>query len=88
MEYDLKRQIRRSGASIAANIAEGYGRRSKKEFAHFLDIAYGSAVETKSHLFRAHDEGYVSEEDFKEIFGMIDEINRMLFVLANKVRGG
>ena len=85
-EYDLQRQIRRSSASIAANIAEGYGRRSKKEFAHFLDIAYGSAVETKSHIYVAHDLGFIEKQNLDLLMDMTDEISRMLFVLARKVR--
>jgi four helix bundle protein len=86
IEYDLQRQARRSSASIAANIAEGYGRKSKKEFAHFLDIAYGSAVETKSHIYVAHDLGFIDRERRNDFLEMTDEISRMLFVLARRVR--
>jgi len=86
IDYDLQRQVRRSATSIAANIAEGYGRKSKKEFAHFLDIAYGSAVETKSHLYIAHDLGFIEKAEFDPLLELCDEISRMLFVLARKVR--
>lgn len=49
-EYSLNDQIRRSALSIAANIAEGYGRRTKKDFAQFLSIANGSLNETVAYL--------------------------------------
>jgi four helix bundle protein len=54
-DFGLRDQIRRSSVSIMANIAEGYGRRSDKEFSNFLNIAHGSVAETQSHLYIAFD---------------------------------
>lgn len=45
-EYSLNDQIKRSSVSVAANIAEGYGRNTKTDFARFLSISLGSANET------------------------------------------
>src|SRR5688572_31973655 len=52
-DFDLRGQIRRASISIMANIAEGFGRRSDKEFANFINIAHGSATEVQSHLYLA-----------------------------------
>lgn len=49
-DFSLRDQIRRSSVSIMANIAEGQGRHSDKEFANFLNIAHGSIAETQSHF--------------------------------------
>jgi four helix bundle protein len=51
--YGLVSQLRRSAASVPANIAEGRGRKSEREFARYLDIAAGSASETEYHILLA-----------------------------------
>jgi len=58
-DFDLRSQIRRSATSIMANVAEGQGRRTDKDFAQFLNISLGSVAETKSHLYIALDLGYI-----------------------------
>lgn len=58
-DFGLRDQIRRSSVSIMANIAEGFGRRSDKEFANFLNCAHGSVAETQSHLYVALDLSYL-----------------------------
>lgn len=60
--YGLSAQLRRSAASIGANIAEGCGRRSDGELARFLQIARGSASETEYHLLLAKDLKFLSEK--------------------------
>jgi four helix bundle protein len=50
-DFSLKDQIRRASVSTMANIAEGFGRRSNKEFANFLNMAHGSAAEVQCHLY-------------------------------------
>ncbi len=71
-DFDLKSQIRRSAVSIMANIAEGQGRRSDKEFANFLNISLGSVAETKSHLYVALDLNYLIQADFDELYKKLD----------------
>ena len=61
-----------------SNIAEGFSRRSTKEFTQFLFIAKGSAAEVQSQLYIALDEGYISQEKFGEIYSKSDEIARLL----------
>ena len=85
-DYDLRSQIRRASISIMANIAEGFGRRSDKEFANFLNIAHGSATEVQSHLYVALDLGYLENDNFKVLYDLMDEICRMLYALGQKLR--
>ena len=59
--FALTSQLRRSVSSIAANIAEGSGSSSKKDFSHYLDILIKSTYETVSHLYLAKQLDYVSE---------------------------
>lgn len=65
-DYILTKQIIRSAQSIPANIAEGMGRFSKKEFLQFLIISRGSVEETKYHLILAKDLGYLEDNLFKK----------------------
>lgn len=60
--YALTSQVRRCSVSISSNIAEGAGRRSKKEFQHFLDIATGSCYELETQLRIAKRQGYLEDE--------------------------
>ena len=69
--FGLVSQIRRSASSITANIAEGYGRRLKKDKNRFYQIACGSNTETQNHLILAKDLEYLSEEDFLLLKGLI-----------------
>ena len=58
-------QIQRESISIMANIAEGFDRESKTEFANFLTYASASTSEVQSHLYVALDQKYITEEDFR-----------------------
>ncbi len=84
-DFALCDQIRRSSISIMANIAEGFGRHSNKEFANFLNIARGSAIEVQSHLYVALDLKYIDQVTFNELFTGIDEICRMLYTLRQRL---
>ena len=86
-DYGLRNQIQRASISIMANIAEGFGRRSDKEFANFLNMAHGSASEVQSHLYVALDLSYINSSAFDELTGLLDEISRMTLVLAQHLRG-
>ncbi len=57
--YGLSQQMRRSAVSIPSNIAEGYGRRHKAEYNHFLSIAYGSLLELETQFLLASDLKYL-----------------------------
>ncbi|MEB2780429.1 four helix bundle protein [Algoriphagus sp. C2-6-M1] len=61
-KFELTSQIRRSSSSIATNLAEGSGRASLKDQAHFTNISFSSALETIDHLTYAFDMEYINEE--------------------------
>jgi four helix bundle protein len=63
----FREQVRDAAASAPRNIAEGFGRRSHREFAHFLDIARGSLMECQNHLQDAVDRGYLAQNDFNAL---------------------
>ena len=56
-----------------ANIAEGFGRHSDKEFANFLNMAHASVLEVQSHLYVALDLGYVSDSNFESLYLLLEE---------------
>ncbi len=85
-DFGLRDQMRRASVSIMANIAEGHGRRSKVEFANFLNIARGSAIELQSHLYIAKDQNYISGDEFDEIYISLEEISKMTVALAKYLR--
>ena len=85
-DYDLRGQIRRASTSIMANIAEGFGRHSDKEFANFLNIAHASAYEVQSHLYVALDLRYIARETFEHLYDSLGQICRMLYALRNSLK--
>lgn len=85
-DFSLRDQMKRASVSIMANIAEGHGRRTAIEFANFLNISRGSAIELQSHLYVAFDLNYISQDEFKKTYEMIDEVSRMLLSLAQYLR--
>ncbi len=76
--YGLTSQLRRAGASIPANIAEGCGRDSAAELARFLNIAMGSASELEYHLLLAHDLQFLATSDYQRLTRHVTEIKKML----------
>ncbi len=81
-DFGLRDQIRRSSVSIMANIAEGFSRRSDKDFANFLNISRSSAAEVQSHLYVALDQDYLTRADFEVIYNKLEETSRMIFALV------
>jgi four helix bundle protein len=84
--YGLTSQLRRSAASVAANIVEGCGRRSDGEFTRFLQIARGSASELEYHLLLARDLRLLGETKFNQLDSRVIEVQRMLTALVQRVQ--
>ena len=80
--YGLTSQIRRAAVSIPANIAEGAGRHSRKEFAHFLSNSQGSASELETELMIANRLGYLDEASFTLLIRELDRIGRLIMGLV------
>ena len=78
-------QLRRSALSIAANIAEGFGKNSRAETLRFLEIAAGSAAETEHHLLVARDIKVLSETRADVLLARIAAIRRMLYSLSKRL---
>ena len=76
--YGLTNQLRRAAVSVPSNIAEGHGRRSKKEFHHFVSQARGSLLEVETQLEIARNLGYLSVERSGQLLEKASEIARML----------
>lgn len=77
-KYALCDQIRRAVVSVPSNIAEGSGRFSVKEQIHFLEIAYGSLMETYNQLLIAIDLSYINKESVSTIKPNIDAVAKMI----------
>ncbi len=76
--YGLTSQIKRSAISIPSNIAEGSRRSTKKDFAHFLVIAFGSASELDTQIKIAFRLKFIKENQYEEVSKYIYEIMKML----------
>ena len=84
--YSLIHQLRRAVSSNPATIAEGRGKNSKQEFAHYLNTALGSANESEYFLILSKDLKYQSEDSFQTLFNIINEVKGMLIGLIKKIR--
>ena len=83
--YGLTRQMRRCSVSIAANLAEGCGKRGNNEFQRYLQIASGSASELDYHLLLSRDLQFLSSADHDILARQLGELRRMLTSLILKV---
>lgn len=81
--FELCSQIRRAIISVPSNIAEGMGRVSSKDQAHFLNIAYGSLMEVYAQLDIAHDLKYIDSEMFNQVECDVEEISKMISTMAS-----
>ncbi len=76
--FGLSSQMRRAAVSISSNVAEGSGRRSDKDFAHFIEIAYGSLMEVVSQMQVACREEWITQTDRDDLYARAEELARML----------
>lgn len=79
--FELISQINRASASISANLAEGSGRSSNFDQAHFTNMSYSTALETIDHLNTALDMKYINEEKYTELRIKLDAILNKLNAL-------
>ncbi len=84
--FGLTSQVRRSAASVPANIAEGYGREHRGEYIHFLQIAQGSLKETETHLMLTVRVGLMTQDQVGPALAVADETGRVLRALIRKLQ--
>ena len=83
--FGMTSQIPRAAVSVPANIAEGYGRESRKEYMRFLRIAQGSLKELETHLLLAVRVGLSQEESIRPMLQQAESIGKMLRSLRRKL---
>ena len=76
--YALALQLRKASISIASNIAEGYGRSTRRDTASFLVRARGSVFEVETQLIIANNLKYLATDEFEKLLASVREIGRML----------
>ncbi len=84
-KFGLISQLRRSTVSISSNIAEGAGRKSKKDFHHFLSNALASSFESETQLEICRRLNFISTEEHKLIIQNLDEVQRMIHGLQKSL---
>ena len=77
-DYGLCNQIQRASVSIMANISEGFDSNSDDEFVRFLRYALRSATEVQSHLYVAVDQGYISKDEFTQLYDQAIEVKSLI----------
>ena len=83
--FGLTSQLRRAAVSIPSNIAEGAGRRSRSDYARFLDFALGSTNECEAQLLIARDLEFVTAETCGGLLSQINTVRRQLLRLRDTV---
>ena len=84
--YGLTSQLRRSATSIAANIAEGYGRENTGSYVQFLRVAQGSLKEFETHIIISTRVGFLDAEAERRFLVQADDIGRMLRALIRSLQ--
>jgi four helix bundle protein len=84
--YGIISQLNRASVSIAANIAEGAGRNSNKEFVQFLGIAMGSSAEVETLLIISFKQGFIANESYEGAILKLNQIQNMLFRLQEVIK--
>lgn len=85
--FGLTSQVKRAAASISANIAEGFGRKTIKDKVQFYRIAYGSLLETKNFLYLANRLGYVSKSELIDLLELVTRTQKLLNAFMRSLLG-
>ena len=85
-DYGLRDQLRRAAVSVMLNIAEGFARKTNKEFIQFLVIAHGSAAEVQSAIYVALDQEYIRQEQFESLYKRADETSKLIMGFSSYLR--
>lgn len=85
-DYRFVQQIRAAVGSIMDNIAEGFERTGNKEFLNFLYIAKGSCGEVRSQLIRANDIGYLTPEEYEELYSECRKLSASIMNFIKEIK--
>jgi four helix bundle protein len=85
-DWGLRNQLTRAAVSTMSNIAEGYARKSDREFARYLDMARASCVEVHSLLYVTLDVGYIDAQCFARVSSLIDAVQSRIAGMTNYLR--
>lgn len=83
-KFGITSQIRRASLSICANIAEGTSRKTEKDKARFINMAFSSAIETVNFIILCNDLGLLTNEEYKNLREKLEKITNQLNSLYNK----
>ena len=83
--FGLTSQLRKAAVSISSNLAEGNGRASAKDFAHFIQISFGSLMECVSQLTIAKRQRYLSDEGYREAYETAERLGKVLSGLRRSI---
>ncbi|MDO8522173.1 MAG: four helix bundle protein [bacterium] len=84
-QFAITSQVQRAAVSVPANIAEGYGRNTPKEYTHFLRIAHGSLSELETLLTISQKLSYCSAQEYSTLEKHTSEVARMLYALRKSI---
>lgn len=85
--FGLANQLRRAAVSVSSNIAEGTGRSSDADFSRFVEIGYGSLMETVSQSHIAQRQEFLEQPAFEDLYQRADQLARMLSGLRASLVG-
>ena len=85
-QYGLTSQLRRASVSVAANLAEGHARATRKDYAHFVSMAMGSLAEVETYLILADRLQIAPREQLAPIWHLAQEVSKMLNVLHHRLK--
>jgi four helix bundle protein len=85
-DFGLRDQIRRAAVSIMLNIAEGFARKTNREFIQFLVIAHGSTAEVQAALYVARDQGYITDPEFETLYALANETSKMIMGFSSYLK--
>ncbi len=85
-QFALAQQMQRAAISIPSNIAEGFNRNSRKEYAQFLGIVLGSTGELETQCALSVMAGFAASKDFSFIVSELDEIGKMLRAMIRTLK--
>ena len=86
-QFGIVSQVRRSSSSVAANIAEGFGRGTTREFLRALQIARGELEETRYFMLLSADLGRITKDDFADLNLHCDSVGQLISALGRSLRG-